>query len=764
MTGSSNSSSQHPTSKLQDVAALALIAGLVLLFFWRIITPRVEDRAAFPPGDFTDQFWAFRMYEARAFAQGRLPLWSENFNSGHPFLADVQSAVFYPVSLIWTLAVVAARGANFTLRDLELEAIFHFILAGVFMYLFARRLIGSRVAALVSAVTFTFGGYLTSYPPLQLAILETATWLPLILLLLDFAVEDGIGREQTRTSADKENNPRSSAAIRVPIFYLAAGVVLGIAALAGHPQTFLFVVYASAIYFAWRVARDERRGAKHFVLSLLPFVFSLVIAAGIAAAQWLPTLEYLTVSTRTAISWTEASSGFPNIDPLQMILPGFTSAFQSPLYVGVLPLWLALFALLVNRTREKAFWALFALGSLLVAFGAYAFAYAVLYLLAPGFALFRDQERLAFIVSFALAILAGYGFHDLLQPTLDVQRARRAWALLPAGVTISVMMMFALYIAGAQHASGRLAFLADRAGLMVLLFVLATALVAWRVGTFKRWNVRTFAALAVMFIAFDLFTVNNPAYNAALTPRYPVTPIIQAIQNDHAVFRVADEDKEPGHFGIAYRLEEIGGISPLRVARYETLLDALPKQTLWSLLNVRYVIADHAGVANADEVLAEGSTRLLRLKNTLPRAWLVGAAQTANDQTALNAMKSASFDPGAVAYVADSLPFPVQGGTGEVVFTAREPERIVLSVNAPVDTLLVLSEVYYPGWRAFIDGVETPILRADYALGAVPVRAGAHQIEIIFDPWSVKVGIAISAITLTLVVFGITVTTRKQEA
>ena len=113
---------------------------------------------------------------------------------------------FIRSSLIWTLAVVALRGANFTLLDLEIEAIFHFVLAGAFTYLFARRLIGSRVAALVSAVTFMFGGYLTSYPPLQLAILETATWLPLALLLIDLGVE----RRLTETNTD-DNQPLSVA-------------------------------------------------------------------------------------------------------------------------------------------------------------------------------------------------------------------------------------------------------------------------------------------------------------------------------------------------------------------------------------------------------------------------------------------------------------------------------------------------------------------------------------------------------------------------
>src|ERR671933_1446555 len=101
---------------------LLLLAALVALFFWRILTPNPADRAQFPPGDFTDQFYAFRLYEARALAAGRLPLWSENFNSGHPFLADIQAAVFYPLALLNTLINGALFGPQFSLFALELGA------------------------------------------------------------------------------------------------------------------------------------------------------------------------------------------------------------------------------------------------------------------------------------------------------------------------------------------------------------------------------------------------------------------------------------------------------------------------------------------------------------------------------------------------------------------------------------------------------------------------------------------------------------------
>ncbi len=746
---------------VKNFFALALIAALVLLFFWRMITPRLEDRAVFPPGDFTDQFWMFRVYEARAFAQGRLPLWSENFNSGHPFLADVQSAIFYPPSLLWTLAVVAFRGENFTLLDLEIEAIAHFILAGAFTYLFAKRLLDNRVAALVSALAFTFGGYLTSYPPQQLAILETATWLPLALLFLDKA----IGRGLTQTNADEIQNPRSSALVRVPLNYIAAGITLGVAVLAGHPQTFLFVVYACAIFFVWRIyASRNTHHAIRIIPCVLRFAFSLLIAAGISAAQWIPTLEYQLISTRAAIGWAEASRGFPTLDPLQMILPGFINAFQSPLYIGILPLWLALFALFARerREREKIFWAALAVGSLIVAFGFYAFGYALLYLFAPGFALFRGQERLALVISFSLALLAGYGMRDLMS-NVDARRLRRAWALLPAGITISLMFVFTLYISGTVRQSGRVAFLGDRAGLMVLIFTLATVFVAWLIfpspvvrGRGKGWG------LALALIVFDLFSINNAAYNATPTPRFPPTPIIEAIKSDPGIFRVVDEGQEPGHFGIAYRLEEIGGISPLRIAAYDTLRDNLPEEKLWSLLNVRYVITERPGFANAEVVAQEGKTRLLRLNDSMPRAWFAPyAIRNSTDDQVIAALSSDAFDPYYLAYIASAsssaLPAPpIRRDTARIAHAAEflriTPEHARVLVNAPADGLLVLSEnFYYPSWRATVDGIETPILRANVAQTAVPVRAGAHRVEMTLDSGAVKIGICVSIATLALI-------------
>ena len=125
----------------------------------------------------------------------------------------------------------------------------------------------------------------------------------------------------------------------------------------------------------------------------------------------------------------------------------------------------------------------------------------------------------------------------------------------------------------------------------------------------------------------------------------------------------------------------------------------------------------------------------------------------ADDATALAAMQSDSFNPRAIAYLAEPPPFAPIPNAALITPTVepRDPEHQSISIQTPTDGLLMLSEVYYPGWQATVDGSPVSILRADLALRAIPVRAGTHRVDLIFDPWSVKIGIAITTVTVFLV-------------
>ena len=471
----------------KDGLVILCLLALVLLFFWRFLTPKLEDRVAFPSGDFTDQFFAWRVFEARELNAGRLPLWSPYFNSGHPFLADAQAAVLYPIGLAVTL--LASRSGEFPVEALQYEAFLHVFLAAVFTYLFALRLLrrrgetrasptGGRLGALVAALAFAFGGYLTSYPPLQLAVLETVTWLPLWLLALDLAAERG-----------------------TLLTYLLAGAVLAMAALAGHSQTLLLMLYAGTLYYGFHVLTGPSRtqapgsnGQRRRLLLSRAAGFSVIVGIGaaLAAAQLLPTAEYALLSTRAGLGFVESSKGMPPLQLLQLLIPGAVSAFSSPLYVGFISLWLAFTVVVARRDRTVGIWVALALLALLDTLGGYSYFYNLLYMFAPGFALFRGQERAAVVFSFSLAILAGYGAEAFVHWLPRAQKrafngSLKVLAWLPFGGLVLTLVYF--YATRILAKPGSFIFLVDRAALMTLIAILSAGLVAARLwGWARRWQ------------------------------------------------------------------------------------------------------------------------------------------------------------------------------------------------------------------------------------------------------------------------------------
>ncbi len=746
-----------------DLTLIALLLALSLLFHWRIVTPKLIDRGAFPPGDFVEQFYAFATYESQQLRAGHIPLWNPYTFSGHPFLADVQSAIFYPVSLL-TILLTASKGI--TVYALEIEAIFHYFLASAFTYLFVKEVTKSRAAALVSAVTFAYGGYLTGYPPLQLAVLETDVWLPLILFFIARAA-----------------SPASRFTFHVSrlTHYAAAGFFFGVAILAGHPQSALFVGYVAVAYLIWRVWRISRR---EIVVALLIFG---IIAAGISAIQLLPSYEFMQLSTRTELSYEKAGGGLPIQNPLEMLMPSvlFTMSGWNVVYAGVLPLLLAIFAL-ARATRARvscripkssrlrkseynqgvAFWGITALIAGLLAWGKNVFFYAAFYLLVPGFALFRSWERSIFVFSFALAILAGYGAAAMLHVMNRAEKRHFAgfYRFVAHSGYFAIGLTFVFYAIWVYEYFGRGAasrFLAGKAVMFAVLLLLARVIFQLRLSGAARRSV--IGAAMVALIVFDLFTANwetnfvekQPAEHEQL----PV--LVQQIPREDRPYRVFNEWELPGNYGCLARVEDTWGASPLKLQRYEDFVNNLPEAQLWRLLNVKYVLTWREGGALPlasqviyQETKAEEDKRvyLHKLIDVYPRAYVVHQVDVIpNDTEQLQRLSDPNFNPLERAVVSRDLGIPNAAQVNSSAqIVERRAERMVIEVDAAADGLLVLSELYYPGWQARVDGRKTEIIQANYVLRAVPITAGKHRVEVWFAPLSVTLGAIISILTVIL--------------
>lgn len=688
-----------------------------LCFFWRFAAPQPADRLTYPNGDFTQQFGVFRDVAYRALLTGNLPLWAECLNSGYPFYADPQAQLWYPPAWL-TMAVLRLGGwGHFPIEALVAETLLHYLVLSYSLLFFLGSGLGLRPwAAALGALVFTYGGYLTGSPPLQTATLNTNTWLPLAL----WCAGQWATTRQIRWLA-----------VLAP--------VLAIAFFAGHPQTFVYVAGLTLAYFAYRARRAQ--------WSFWPIGLALVSTIGLvvitAAIQLLPSAHFILNSTRATLDYAAASRGFPLPDVLQFFLTGFVS-YWHPLYVGWLPLALAGFACL-RRFPEIYFWSAAALLALLLSFGSKVAAYDFAYWLIPGFGLFRGQEHLALIVSFALAVLAAYGAHWLLGPLTP--RARHAlaqglrvalWAL---GLALAVLALLT-YLARLGYDPSDWKNVPDRAGVMLLaagLTVLALGLRHQAPALRRLWPL-----ILVSCALLDVFAANRPLNVVPVFATYPNTPLVEPLLADKSFFRVQDEYQLPGHAGCGYGFRAIDGITPYQIGTYSRFLAAAPDAVRWSVLGVRYLVTWRQYVDNT-EVVAEapsapgapnqaGLTRVYRFTHiTAQRAFLVyDVWPIAEPQQLAAALQDPAFQPETMVILPEAI--ATEPGQGSVQVLVDTPGYLQLQATTTTPAVLVVSEAFFPGWQAEVNGVATPVLLADGVALGIPLAAGEHTLTVAFRP------------------------------
>jgi hypothetical protein len=149
-----------------------------------------------------------------------------------------------------------------------------------------------------------------------------------------------------------------------------------------------------------------------------------------------------------------------------------------------------------------------------------------------------------------------------------------------------------------------------------------------------------------------------------------------------------------------------------------------------------------------------GDVKIYENMDLLPRAFLVNRATWANDDSlALERMRAADYDPSTEVVLAGSKREPERAPDpppGRATMESYRPERIDLLVEAVSDGWLVLSDAFYPGWKATIDGVPVPIERANVLFRAIPIQPGTQRVVFTFQPGSVQAGLIISSIAWVL--------------
>ncbi len=731
-----------------DLLAFGLLGALTAGFFWQLLfAPNVWMPAG--GGDL-----AGFLYPTYAFAQswlgrGVLPLWNPYIFGGMPFVGDIQSALFYPPNLF-----VYFLSNPLAYRDLELLAVLHFYIAGAGMYAFSRyaplRADGRglhRLAALAGALAFAFSDlFITHFGNLNL--IAAAAWLPLIFLFFMRALE----RRDDAPPFSIHQIFSEPAALRDAML---SGIFLALAFFAGHVQPYLFSLLALGLYTVFTLATQRAQWQRAVALCII----TIAVALGLNAVTFLPALELARLSVRGAYTYADAAQySLPPLELVGIFAPGFFGRGPQSAwgpwarvevgYLGVFPLFLALLALWLRRTRKTIFFALLAVVGLLLALGGYAILHGWLFQFAPGFGQLRAPARFVFLFDFGLAALAAIGLDalwrgdDALRQKMRGALGYAVWAGLVVATGSGALALGILILGQNQDPAlfQRIANAANALAFFILLLAFSLALLfVWT----RNWlSARAWGWLVIALIVFDLFSLGAYVDVGGSDPTlgYRRADIVTFLQEKLGLARLDSRTDVEGLWrpdtGLLHGLQDVYGDNPLVLNSFNAYWDALGGRdsAAYQLLNVKYVLARRGTPMPENFIKAfegSGGITVWENKTAAPRAWFVTNPPR----------RAAELD---VA----KLPFDAQA----VVITGYGPNEITAQANAPTDGYLILSEVFAPGWRAEVDGRATEIERANELFRAVPLTAGQHQVRVVYEPQSFRAGAILSGLTLLALV------------
>jgi len=228
-------------------------------------------------------------------------------------------------------------------------------------------------------------------------------------------------------------------------------------------------------------------------------------------------------------------------------------------------------------------------------------------------------------------------------------------------------------------------------------------------------------------------------------------------------------------------LHSVQGYNPTHIARYDEYMSALNGSAqgyhfldvyeegldspLLDLLDVHYILVptqpsqeNPEGLKRFEQfehthptVYEDGQTRVLENQEALPRAWIVHSAQrVGSGKEALDLLDSDKVDPKETVLLEEELPQqmsqPDPASAEQAEVKEYQPNRIQVETSTEGSGLLVLSEVYYPSWKAYVDGQPTSIHVADQLLRAVAIPAGEHTVELRYESWTLRAGVTISLV------------------
>ncbi len=733
--------------KINDLGLIFGALAWAILVFW---VPALLPGKALFLRDLCIEIIPYRSFLVRS---GGFALWNPLGFFGMPYAANPQLGSFYPLNLVFFISPIW--------KGLIFYIILHYLLASVFTYLLFRELEFSRETSAFVSVAFCFGGFFSSLSNLAV-LLAAAGWVSLSGWLLIRSLKS-----------------------RWLINILFLSLVFALQFLAGDPQIFGESILISAFLAISRLLQ-VKGGRKAYGKLFAGLGLALALGLILSCPQIFLAREMFPFSNRASgygfekfALWSLQPGNlltlfFPNyfLPPESRLwLTGFLHqpSYLLSLYPGILVLLLA--GVSFRQDRRAAFlWGAVFLAGIFFALGKYNPATAFIFNAVPFLKFLRIPEKFYFWSAFSLAVLAGLGLEGLIKRPWNF----KAWypALLSFLISFGLLPVFYwLRKKGLGSDSMALAhqFLIQASAVKSLSILFAG--LAWILLNGKLKDRRIFAIGIILLVYFDLASAHfrlNPVTDAGFFTERPEAVMImdqnfpdrkQAGEVPVRMAVLSRESQALSQAGTAFEYFQLtrGWLIPFWGVYYQ-INDALSGGSYY-LADIDYFYQLLKQSREPEQVLARCGVQLVNryeslsaVPDPLDRAMIFYQAEVIpNRENLVRIWLSPEF-PFREKILLESGPEPMPASS---LFPAEPAEivkygnqKVEIKFNARAGGWLLLLDTCYPGWRAYLDGKETEIYRANRFFRAVPVPAGAHRLEFRYLPDSLIYGIIFGGIGL----------------
>lgn len=713
------------------IAALLLVLLFFTFSFWS--SSRIPFQGDVVNSDVTEYHFPMRYLLSDSLESGTLPVWNPYMGCGFPQLAEGQSGILYPLNLLLFLSFEPALAFNLSL-------IISLLLALIFSYLLFRHYGISRPASIFSATAFTFSGFVTAKLKFTYMI-NCICWIPLAV----YGVEKAFSRRNVA-------------------FMLLTTLSLAMQVLAGGPQIFVITLSLVLAVFSWRfvslLRRRQGAGAgtdrRQLTCLIAGVILCILLAAAFAAPQLLPSLKAYPYSDRAIdrpFSWSLGKPMQPRnlvqfFSPYQYGNPArgtydleYDLFWENVAYPGLFTLVLALIALLFlsRRNSTAAMWTLIGLLALAISLGDSLPLTEAIWRYVPGFKLFRFWQRYLVVVVLSMTVLAGKGLDFVLSRYRDNRLLYRLMAVLAIAVLLVDLGLFSYnqistidtteVLEGNATADFIQRKLEDENGVFRISIL----------GQRDVWD----EALAQS--------------GGWLGDKDILLKYMELLPPDQNVMFGIYEVSQYGDYGL-YRFKMLDTLTTYVYLRGSGWEAEMPRSALnlLAMEGTRYLLTpfelENEGVVEIDELATDirgVSFRLYEIAGSFPRAYITQGYEVLeiDESISLGLLAASMLDDQMVRdrVILEREPVLRYGpeGPGEARITSYGDREVVIEADSPGGGMLVLSDSYYPEWRAFVDGEEREIYRANYAFRGVELEPGKHVVEFKYRPDSLYRGLFI---------------------